>query len=106
VNEKYPHGIGPAGRWLIFAGVPMAIIFIFFTATESSLDRIVGQNAEPYIDLFVIAAIVISCKILYDHFPKWLIIPIGIAGWIIGLSVIYWYSWFGPGAFGHHHGFN
>jgi hypothetical protein len=102
VNKKYPYGIGPGGRWLIFAGIPLSVIAILFTTTERSLDRIVGHAAEPYVLFFVPAAIAITGMVFYDYFPKRLIIPIGIIGWIMGLSIMYWYSWFGPGAFGHH----
>ncbi len=56
-----------------------------------------GQNAEPYVIFFTPVVIGIGGMVLYDHFPKRLIIPLGIIGWIIGLSVFYWYFWFGSG---------
>ena len=102
MNSKVPYGIGPGVRWLIFAGIPFAIISVLFTTTERSLGHFVGQNAEPYIIYFVPAVIGIASMVLYDHFPKRLVIPFGIIGWILGLSFIYWYNCFGPGAFGHH----
>jgi hypothetical protein len=106
LNKQYPYGIGPAGRWYIFSGIPVAIIALFHTTVEQSLDQLFGEKISPYLDLFIIALIAISALVLYDYFPKRLVIPLGIAGWIISLSLLYWYFWFGPGAFGHHHRFN
>jgi|ERR1017187_371455 chromate transport protein ChrA len=97
-----PQKIGRAGRWLIFAGVPFAIIAVLFTMTIRSLSEIVSESARPYVLFFVPVAIIISAWVLYRVFPKRLIIVCGIAGWIIGFSVMYWFFWVGPGAFGHH----
>ena len=108
MNSKYPHSLGPAGYWLIFAGIPMAIIAILLvsTLTDDGNIRGVSEKSLPYILLFVPLAIIVGCKVLYDHFPKQLVIPFGIVGWVLNFSILYWYFWFGPGAFGHHHGFN
>ncbi|MGB8371201.1 MAG: hypothetical protein WCF71_18120 [Verrucomicrobiia bacterium] len=105
MNEKHPHGIGPAGRWYLYSGIPFAVIAVFFTTTDRLLDHVFSENVSPYIDLFVIGAIAIGALILYDHLPKRLVIPLGIVGWIISFSLLYWYFLFGPGAFGHHHSF-
>lgn len=101
MKEKYPQGIGPAGRWYIFSGIPFAVIAIFHTTTGNLVDRIFGEKISPYVDLFIIAAIAIAALALYDDFQKRLIILFGIIGWIISFSLLYWYFWFGPGAFGH-----
>jgi hypothetical protein len=67
-----------------------------------SLAQAVGEKALPYVLFFTPVVIGIGGMVIYEYFPKRLIVPFGIAGWIIGLSLIYWYFWFGPGAFGHH----
>jgi hypothetical protein len=102
MSAQHPHGIGPAGRWYIFSGIPFAAVAIFQTAIAPSLDHFVGQRADSYVDLLIIAAIVVAALILYDHVPQKLVLPLGIVGWIIAFSLLYWYFWFGPGAFGHH----
>jgi len=107
MNNKSPHGIGPAGRWLIFAGIPTAILAILLVSTlhhglNKSLVQAVGEKALPYVIVFTPVAIGIIGMVLYDYCPKRLLIPLGIFGWVVGLSLIYWYFWFGPGAFGHH----
>jgi hypothetical protein len=97
MKEKY---IGSGGRWLIFAGIPLAICAALFVIAEPNhrLQHAVGEKAFPYILFFTPAAIVIGGMILYDHFPKRLVIPIGIVGWIIHFTLLCWFFWFGPGA--------
>jgi hypothetical protein len=102
MSQNKSNNIGPAGRWYIFSGIPFAFIALYHIAAEELLDSFVGEKASPYVDLFVIAAIAIGALVLYDHFPKKLVFPLGITGWVISLSLLYWYFWFGPGAFGHH----
>jgi hypothetical protein len=59
MNEKYPYGIGPAGRWLIFAGLPLAICAVLYTslATNGGGIRGVSERFLPYVIFFVPAAI-------------------------------------------------
>ncbi|MFZ1074593.1 MAG: hypothetical protein WAO21_14290 [Verrucomicrobiia bacterium] len=107
MNEKPPHGVGPSGRWLIFAGLPVAILGILLVSTlrhglEPGLANAVGEKALPYVLFFTPVVIGFGSMALYEHFPKRLVVPLGILGWIVGLSLIYWYFWFGPGSFAHH----
>jgi len=100
MSSKHSQRIGPAGYWLIFAGIPIAIIAILLASTLRNGDiRGVSEKSLPYIITFLPLAIIVGCKVLYDHFPKRLVIPFGIIGWIIASSVMCWYCWFGPGAF-------
>ena len=103
MKKKYPSGIGPAGRWLIFAGIPLAILAILLATTlHDGHIRGVGENFLPYVVAGVPAIIMISAMALYDYFPKRLVIPFGIIGWIVNFSVLNCFFWFGPGAFGHY----
>jgi hypothetical protein len=104
-EQKNPNSIGAGGRWLIFAGIPTNVTALFFMITDSFFPRLISPNVEPYTNAFIPLTIVIGSMVLYDHFPKQLVIPLGIAGWIAGLSLLYWYFWFGSGAFGHVHEF-
>jgi hypothetical protein len=103
MSEKYPYGVGPSGRWLIFCGVPLAIVALLLVSTVhhgvNGLADTVGEKALPYVIFFTPVAIGIVGWMLYEYLPKRLIIPLGILGWIVGLSLLYWYFWFGPAAF-------
>jgi len=105
MNKMHPNGIGPGGRWLIFAGVPTIITALFFMITDHFSGRLISPNVEPYTNALIPLAVVIGSMALYDCVPQRLVIPLGIAGWVLGLSLLYWYFWVGLGAFGHHHGF-
>ncbi|MGB8371203.1 MAG: hypothetical protein WCF71_18130 [Verrucomicrobiia bacterium] len=107
MNKKHHNGIGPAGRSLIFGGIPVAILAVLLVTTlrhglEPGLSNAVGEKALPYVLFFTPVVIGLGCMVLQEHFPKRLVIPFGIIGWVVGLSLIYWYFWFGPGASGHH----
>jgi hypothetical protein len=98
-NKQYPYGIGPAGRWYIFAGLPLAISAIFFAISEShhALERAVGGKVYLYFLIGVPAIVVIGGMAVYSHVPQRLVVPLGIIGWIIHISVLGWFFWFGPG---------
>jgi hypothetical protein len=88
------------GRWILFAGIPVAVTAALFVTTEpeNRLEHAVGETALPYVLFFVPVAIVVCARVLYDRFPKRMIVPVGIASWILGLSLLCWFFWFGPGA--------
>jgi hypothetical protein len=106
MSAKPPDKIGRAGRWLIFAGIPTAVVAVLVVSTLhhglNQIPQFVGEKAAPYIVFFTPVVIGFGGMFLYEHFPKRLVIPCGLVGWVIGFSLIYWYFWFGPGAFGHH----
>src|SRR5258706_5554314 len=107
MNKQYPHGIGPQGRWFIFFGIPVAILGVLLVTTlphglEPGLANAVGEKALPYVLFFTPVAVGIAALVLYKYVPKRLVIRLGIVGWIVGLLLIYWYFWFGPGAFAYH----
>ena len=107
MSDKHPDKIGPSGRWLIFFGVPVAGLAILVVSTlrhglEPGLADAVGEKALPYVVFFTPVAIGAVGMVLYEYFPKRLVIPAGVAGWIVGLSLLYWYFWFGPASWGHH----
>jgi len=105
-HTKLPESIDPSGRWLIFGGIPTAVLAVLVVSTLhhglNQIPQIVGENAAPYIVFFTPAVIVFGSMFLYDHFPKRLVLPCGIIGWVVAMSLFYWYFWFGPGAYGHH----
>ena len=102
--KKQLSRIGRPGQWLIFAGIPLAVVAILFAATKAhhDLEHAVGEKFLPYVLFFTPVVVVIVSKLLYDHFPKALVIPFGLVGWIFGLSVLYWFFWFGPGSLKTH----
>jgi len=98
--------LGASGRWLIFSGLPVAILSLLLTSTlrqgiEPGLPKLVGEKALPYVLFFAPVTIGLLGFVLYKNIPTWIIVPIGIVGWVVGLTLICWYFWIGPGAFGH-----
>jgi hypothetical protein len=106
MKHKNPQVIGRPGHWIIFLGVAVAILGVLLTATLRhglrQLPRIVGETSAPYIVFFTPVVIGALVYAVYQYLPKRAAIPLGIVGWVLGLSLIYHYFWFGPGAFGHH----
>jgi hypothetical protein len=102
--DKNLLAIGEGGRQIIFFGIPMIFLAILMCVAES-VAHIVDEKSYPYVLYGIIGAVAVAGMILYNYFPKRLVVPFGIAGWVTSFSLIYWYFWFGPGAFGHHHGF-
>ena len=108
MSEKPPDKFGATGRWGIFFGVPVAGFAILVVSTlrhglEPGLANAVGEKALPYVLFFTPVAFGIVGMVLYEYISrKRLVIPAGVAGWIIGIGLLYWYFWFGPASFGHH----
>lgn len=80
----------------------MAVLAVLLVSTVHhgllGLEDTFGQNVAPYVVFFIPIAFIFGGMVIYDHFPKRLVVPCGIVGWIVGMSLIYWYFWFGPGA--------
>lgn len=98
--------IGASGRWLIFSGLPVAILGVLLTSLfrhglDRGLVKLVGEKALPYVLFFTPVTIGLLGFILYKYLPKRILAPCGMVGWVVGLTLIYWYFWAGPGAFGH-----
>jgi hypothetical protein len=93
--------VGEAGRWWLFSGIPISVsaILLACVVRHGSI-RGISERALPYVTLGVMAVLISGGRELYHRCPKRLIVPLGIAGWIIASSVLLWYYWFGPGAFG------
>src|SRR5690349_2782447 len=101
MSTRYPHGIGPTGRWLIFAGFPFSFCAVLLACTlRDGNIRGVSESFLPYVVAGVPSTIMIGGMFLYGYVPKWLVLPLGIGGWVVSASVLCWFFWFGPGAFG------
>jgi hypothetical protein len=102
MSTRYPHGIGPAGRWLLFAGFPFSFCAVLLACTLRHGDiRGVSEPFLPYVVAGVPSVIMIAGMVVYGFVPQRLVIPLGLLGWTICVSVLCWFFWFGPGAFGH-----
>ena len=91
MNEPRSSGIGPGGRWFIFGGVPALFIFVIECCSYEYTVRKFGEEVSPYLALGGAGIIFIIGLIAYDYVPKRLIIPIGVAGWILTFLFVYWY---------------
>jgi hypothetical protein len=97
MNSKY---IGPGGRWMIFWGAPGFVIAII-ACKWPLLNYVIGSKAAPYVFCGIVMLLAAINCILIDRIPKKLVVPIGIVGWILTVSLLYWFFVFGPGSFDH-----
>jgi hypothetical protein len=84
---------------MIFCGVPLCIsgLFTLIAATK----HIVTENVYPYVFCGMAIILTAFSMVAYNFIPKRLILPLGIAGWIISFSILCWMLWFGPLALEH-----
>lgn len=97
IEERY---VGAGGRLKIYFGVPV-FIMVLLAPMLRWLGRIVGQNADVYVDLGVTLVVIALSLVLYDHIPRRLVIPLAVIAWMLTLSLAVWFFFFGPGVFGH-----
>ena len=86
---------------MIFSGVPM-IGVVAVASGQDFIERITSQRAGPYVSIGLIIFCFAMSMTLSNLLPRRFVIPIGIIGWVLAVSFLLWYAWFGPGAFGHH----
>ena len=98
MSQQDSYRIGPGVRWIVFAGVP-AIAMALLACSYESLAHAVGERYAPYVGLGIAAVIWILSLKAYDYIPKRLILPIGVIGWIVTLSLGYWFLNHGPHTF-------
>jgi len=85
---------------MIFWGAPSFVIAII-VCKAPLLEYIVGSKAAIYVFWGIGIVLAIINGLLIDRIPPKLVIPIGIVGWILTASLLYWFLVFGPGSFGH-----
>ena len=101
MTEKYPKGIGPFGRWIIFWGMAMFVL-ILAAAKHDVITRIFGPKFDSYAPLGIAVFLWIISRILYDKIPSKLAFWIGTIGWILTFTFAYYWYCVGPGSFGYH----
>ena len=99
MNEKY---IGPGGRWMIFAGVPMLFTALLLLPKGLPFEHTLGTTAAAWIQFGFIMVIFVLAMALYKNVFRTRATQLGIAGWCVTFAMTLWYFWFGPGALGHH----
>ena len=79
-------------------------MFILALATikHELLERVLGPKAGAYGLLGIATVLWIISRVLIEYIPPRLVIIVGVIGWILTFSLLYWFYCFGPGAFGHH----
>jgi hypothetical protein len=102
MKEKPSYAIGEAGRRAIYAGIPVLPLAVLgcalSTSFEASVVRMVGETGLPYFIYGTAIVVAVLGMVLYNFLPKRLIVPLGVAAWIVALSLLYWWFWFGRGA--------
>jgi len=94
-HQEPASSVGPAGRWIIFSGVPLAVCatLLAVTLTRDGSIRGVSEKSLPYVILLVPIAVIVFGKILYDTCPSRYVIPFGVVGWIATFALYAWISW-------------
>ena len=99
MSQKQWYQIGEGGRRLIFFGLPMVGLALLPCAilprAEQSIAQAIGNSGLGWFIYGTGAVIIVLGMVLYSHIPKRFVIPLGIAGWIVSFSLLYWYSLFG-----------
>ena len=96
---------------MIFTGVCWVFVaaFLIYSVITGQgsdwLERKFGIGPSLWIIWGGIGSVFIVAYILFDYISNRLAMTLGIIGWIITVSSLLWFYWFGPGAFGHHHHF-
>jgi hypothetical protein len=102
MNQKYPYGIGPFGRAIIFWGA--AMFFLLLAGIRHDLlTRAFGPKLDSYVLLGIATVLWIVSSLLFDRISKKLSLLIGVIGWLPTFSLAFYWYCFGPGAFGHQH---
>ncbi|MDE3067537.1 MAG: hypothetical protein KGJ60_08295 [Verrucomicrobiota bacterium] len=105
MNSKYPYGLGPGGKWLIFSVAFWAVATIIFTSVGfgrfDEMELRIGTAATLCVIWGTITGIGIVAMIVYSRLSQQLAMWLGVIGWIVTVSLGYWFFGFGPGAFGH-----
>lgn len=93
-ERKY---IRSSDRLRIYFGFPVFFIALL-TPLFERLPRLVGEKYFIYVTLGIALAVIALSLVLFDRIPKRFIVPIGIIGWMLTLSLIAWFFFFGPGS--------
>jgi hypothetical protein len=81
------------GRFIVFAGVGMAFLTMF-SYTFRALDRALSEGVLLSVIFAVLAASVLGVLYLYRKCPERMVIPIGIAGWILTFVLVFLRNWY------------
>jgi hypothetical protein len=101
LKKRYRSSLGPFVFGVVFWGAGMFILTLAFTQFEA-LTRLFGREPD-YILLGLTAILMIVSMILLERIPKRVAILAGTIGWALTFLLAYYWCWFGPDAFGHHH---
>ena len=99
MSKNHERSLSPSDRWVVFAGVPMAVnavLFANFIDHHGDL-RGVSEKAAPWVFALVELAVIVAGRELYHRLPQEKLVPLGIAGYIFMAMVLCWYFWIGPG---------
>lgn len=96
IAEFERKNVGFGERMRIYLGFPFFVMALL-TPLFRQLPQLVGEKYFIYVALGIVLVIIAVSLFLYDRISKRFIVPIGIVGWMLTLSLIIWFFFFGPG---------
>ncbi len=88
MENKY---VGVGGRLDIYFGAPVFIIVVLGKLLFEKLLHVAGLKIGIWIVFGIALAIITVSLLIHDRIPAKLRIPIGIIGWLLTISIIFWF---------------
>ena len=88
VERKY---IGARGVGRIYAGLPFLLMVLSLPAFEP-LTHALGNTGGAFAALAISLVFVALSLVLYDRLPRWMIMPLGLMGWVIAFAIACWFG--------------
>jgi hypothetical protein len=82
----------PFGKFIISAGIGMAVVIAFVLYGAQRLESHVGANVAPYLLFVVLGVCVIAVGFFNDRYKAKITVPVGIAGWVVVLVMLFFHS--------------
>lgn len=88
--------VGRRGEGQIYMGAPFSLFLILSILLFDRLENMFSTKTAVYTLLVGFLAIVFASLWLLDRIPRKCIIPIGIVGWAVSLSLAVWFGFHSP----------
>lgn len=79
----------PLGKFIISAGIGMAVVIAFVLFGAQRLESRVGSKVAPYLFFVLLGLSVIAVGFFNDRYKSRVTVPVGVAGWIIVFVMLF-----------------